>query len=101
MISIETGKCYKVYSTASNIVYVFKIDNFVKNSYYFFNNIGYYLKIETNKGFVINTDIKRMKSVELPLTYIFQEIEENDLDKLEHYYTVMETSFNSILNKYK
>lgn len=102
MIKLEAGKCYKISSHSDKDIYFFKIKDVTKERYAILNDVSLYgFSIKILKGFVINNGVKEMIDTAFPESYIFQEVEESDLDKLEHYYKIMKNSFNTILNKYQ
>lgn len=105
---IEIGKCYKTTSFNGN-VYIFRVKDFTikqaqdwiisnkETQYYYINvEIGFIIENDTGSG-IKKIRYPLMKDIETE----FIEIEEKDMDKLVHYYNIMEQSFNSIINKYK
>lgn len=103
---IEVGKCYKT-TSFNGTVYVFRVKDFTitkligysrdkENEYYYINSETGFL-IENNDSGIKRINHSIMKHIDAK----FIEIEEKDMDKLVHYYNLMEQSFNSIINKYK
>ena len=105
---IEVGKCYKIISPNENI-YIFRIKDFIIKEvvnwikenkpvkYYYINvEVGFIIETNTNYG-IGKVDYTLIRDINTD----FIEIEEKDMDKLVHYYNIMEKSFNSIVNKYK
>lgn len=104
---IEVGKCYQTISF-NGTVYIFKIKDFTihkvvdlsivnkENEYYYINvEIGFL--IENNDSGIKKLNHSIMKHIDTE----FIEIEEKDMNKLAHYYKIMENSFNSIINNYE
>lgn len=100
---MEAGKCYKIFFPDSHDIYIFKIREIKREKYYIFNNVTLYSnEVKIYKGFKqCDSKIERMIDTAFPEPYIVQEVEEKDIDKLEHYYKMMENAFNAIINKYK
>ena len=103
---IEVGKCYKT-TSFNGTVYIFRVKDFTikKVTGWSRNEVNEYYFIDVEIGFLIednDSGIKKLKhSVMKHIETEFIEIEEKDMDKLVHYYNIMEQSFNSIINNPK
>lgn len=99
--NLQVGKCYKTKGKVITAMFKVKRIDYHNKPFSGLLNAVYYT-LKASRGFLIESDrVVKFRYRDLFPFDEFVEIDEKDLDKLEHAHNGMVAVFNAVINKYQ